>query len=70
MLTLSSNKMFNLVLMLSVVMYKSTNSYELSSYARVSRNGGSISEKSNIENRGNDPSSSFMSHVESTLIDK
>lgn len=65
-----SNKMFNLVLILSVLLFKNGICIEISSYARVSRNGGSISEKSITENNGNDPSSNYMSHIESTLIDK
>ncbi|KAL7049166.1 hypothetical protein ACKWTF_003619 [Chironomus riparius] len=62
-----SNKMFNLVLILSVLLFKNGSCYEITSYARVSKNGGSISAKSDT---ANDPSSNYMSHIESTLIDK
>jgi hypothetical protein len=62
--------MFNLVFILSVLLFKNGSSYEISSYARVSRNGGSIAPQSDTENQSNDPSSNYMSHVESTLIDK
>lgn len=62
--------MFNLVLILSVLLFKSGCCYEISSYARVSKNGDSISDKSSTENNSNDPSSNYMSHIESTLIDK
>ena len=62
--------MFNLVLILSVLFFKNGSCYEVSSYARVSKNGGSISANSDTEHHGIDPSSDNMSHIESTLIDK
>lgn len=65
-----SNKMFNLVLILSVLLFKNGCCLEITSYARVSKNGGSISPKSDTENHSNNPSSNYMSHIDSTLIDK
>lgn len=63
--------LLSLVLMLSAfqVNYISE-AVEISSYARVSRNGDSISIQSDRGNKSNDQTSTDMSNVGSTLIDK
>lgn len=66
-----SHKLFSLVLVLSALQLKDIDGIEISSYARVSKNGDSISIKSDSLSGGNDRTiTSNMSHIESTLIDK
>jgi hypothetical protein len=61
-----NHKLFNLVLILSAVYVNNGEAIEISSYARVSKNGDSISIQSDRGSRSNNQ----VSHVPSTLIDK
>lgn len=63
-------KLLSSVLVLSAFRAAYSDAVEFSSYARVSRNGDSISIHSDSGNRSIDRTSTGVSDIDSTLIDK
>lgn len=69
MLTLSQ-RLLTLTIMLSVFQVNYSAAIEISSYARVSRNGDSINIQSDKGNKSIDQTTTKVSDIDSTLIDK
>lgn len=69
MLTLSQ-RLLSLTIMLSVFQVNYSAAIEISSYARVSRNGDSINIQSDKGNKSIDQTTTKVSDIDSTLIDK
>lgn len=65
-----SQSLFMSVLILSVFQMNYSESVEISSYARVSKNGDSISIQSDKGNKSIDQIPTKVSDIDSTLIDK
>lgn len=69
MLTLPQ-RLLTLTMMLSVFQVNYSAAIEISSYARVSRNGDSINIQSDKGNKSMDQTTNKVSDIDSTLIDK
>lgn len=62
--------LFSSVLILSVFQVNYSDAIEISSYARVSRNGDSIRTQSDKGNESVEQTTTKVSDIDSTLIDK
>lgn len=69
-MTLSRAMLLSLAFVLSVFQVNYSAAIEISSYARVSRNGDSISIQSDRGNKSIDRITTKVSDIDSTLIDK